>query len=168
MYSPVLVVDEHDRPIGQAPLLEVRAKGWHHRIVRVIVESSDGKVLLQKRSQNVWMPGLWDQSVGGHVDAGEGYEQAAVREMAEEIGVHDVDLEELGSWQSQNQSEDGGVINRFNRVYRVTLAANQPVKGNPEEVAELKWFTIMELKELVMKQPDQVTDGLQKIATEYY
>jgi 16S rRNA (adenine1518-N6/adenine1519-N6)-dimethyltransferase len=45
-------------------------------------------MFLQKRSR--WKdrhPLLWDSSAAGHVDAGEDYDEAAVRELKEELGV---------------------------------------------------------------------------------
>ena len=47
-----------------------------------------GAVLLQKRS--LWkdrQPGKWDSSAAGPLDAGESYEEAAVRELKEELGA---------------------------------------------------------------------------------
>ncbi len=54
-------------------------------------------MLLQKRSAHVRSgAGKWDDSVAGHVDEGETYLEAATRELAEEIGVVNTDLEEVG------------------------------------------------------------------------
>ena len=33
-------------------------------------------------------PGLWDSSCSGHLDTGENYDSAAVRELSEELGVN--------------------------------------------------------------------------------
>jgi isopentenyl-diphosphate delta-isomerase len=47
-----------------------------------------GRIFLQKRSMlKDLSPGLWDSSCSGHLDAGEDYDAAAVRELGEEIGV---------------------------------------------------------------------------------
>jgi 16S rRNA (adenine1518-N6/adenine1519-N6)-dimethyltransferase len=82
------VVDEHDEVTGQAARGEVHAQGLLHRAVHVLVFNKRGDVLLQQRSMlKDAHPGVWDSSVSGHLDAGESYETAAVRELAEEMGI---------------------------------------------------------------------------------
>ena len=82
------VVDEHDEVTGQATRGEVHAQGLLHRAVHVLVFNKRGDVLLQQRSMlKDAHPGVWDSSVSGHLDAGEAYETAAVRELAEEMGI---------------------------------------------------------------------------------
>ncbi len=59
-----------------------------HRAVHVLVLSSRGELLLQKRSASKDVqPGKWDTSVGGHVGFGQSYEEAARREALEELGL---------------------------------------------------------------------------------
>ncbi|MFN6016748.1 MAG: 16S rRNA (adenine(1518)-N(6)/adenine(1519)-N(6))-dimethyltransferase RsmA [Verrucomicrobiota bacterium] len=82
------VVDEHDEVTSQATRSEVHAQGLLHRAVHVLVFNKRGDVLLQQRSMlKDAHPGVWDSSVSGHLDAGEAYETAAVRELAEEMGI---------------------------------------------------------------------------------
>lgn len=83
------VVNERDEPIGRAARREVHARGLWHRAVWVLVFDRAGRIFLQKRSMKKDMsPGLWDGSCAGHVDAGEDYDTAAVRELGEELGLH--------------------------------------------------------------------------------
>ena len=52
---------------------------------------------MQKRSRlKDKCPGLWDSSAAGHVDSGEDYAACATRELAEELGLEDHDLKEVG------------------------------------------------------------------------
>ena len=90
------VVDESDRVIDTLPRDEVHARDLRHRAIHVMLFNTRGEVFLQKRS--IWKdrnPGLWDSSTAGHVDAGETYEQAARRELREEIGIEVGELEEI-------------------------------------------------------------------------
>ena len=83
-----VVVDSADRVIGSAPRGEVHANNLLHRAVHVFVFNDKGELFLQKRSR--WKdrhPGVWDSSAAGHVDAGEDYDEAAARELQEELGV---------------------------------------------------------------------------------
>ena len=59
-----------------------------HRAVHVLVLNSEGALLLQLRSlKKDTQPGKWDTSVGGHVGFGQSYEEAALRETEEELGI---------------------------------------------------------------------------------
>lgn len=82
------VVDENDDVIGQAPRGKVHANNLLHRAVHLFVFNREGELFLQKRSRlKDRHPGVWDSSAAGHVDAGEEYDRAAIRELAEELGV---------------------------------------------------------------------------------
>ena len=82
------IVDEQDHVVGQLPRETVHVNNLRHRAVHMLLFNQSGEVFLQKRS--LWKdknPFLWDSSAAGHVDAGETYEDAAVRELREEIGA---------------------------------------------------------------------------------
>ena len=82
------VVDMDDHPIDVRSLRECKAKGLLHRAVAILLFDASGRLLIQKRSRRKdWMAGYWDLSSTGHVRAGESYEDAAARELKEEIGV---------------------------------------------------------------------------------
>ena len=93
----------------------VRAENLRHRAVFVLVRSSHGEVLVHRRSdtKDLW-PSLWDLAVGGVVTAGEGYDEAAVREIAEELGINGVVLERLGSGRFEDDD-----VRLLGVVYRV-------------------------------------------------
>ena len=60
-----------------------------HRAVHVLVFNAQGEVFLQKRSlKKDIAAGKWDSSSSGHLDRGEAYDDCAVREVREEIGLH--------------------------------------------------------------------------------
>jgi len=82
------VVDEEDRVIGQASRHEVHTQRLRHRAVHLFVFNKKGELFLHKRSR--WKdahPGRWDSSAAGHLSAGQDYDEAAARELEEELGV---------------------------------------------------------------------------------
>lgn len=82
------VVDARDRVIGEAGRGEVHGNNLRHRAVHLFIFNRQGELFLQKRSR--WKdrhPLLWDSSAAGHVEAGEEYDDTAVRELKEELGV---------------------------------------------------------------------------------
>ena len=103
------VVDESDNPTGTATRSEVHAQGLIHRAVHVFVLNRNGDLYLQKRSLHKDMnPGVWDSSVSGHLDAGENYADAAIRELGEEMGIHDVSSGDLELVATLPPSEETG------------------------------------------------------------
>ncbi|MBK1827598.1 16S rRNA (adenine(1518)-N(6)/adenine(1519)-N(6))-dimethyltransferase RsmA [Haloferula rosea] len=91
------VVDESDEVVGEATRAEVHEKGLIHRAVHVFAINHRGELLLQLRSRlKDAHPGVWDSSVAGHLDRGENYRDAAIREMEEEMGIVDLEPEEVG------------------------------------------------------------------------
>ena len=166
--APIQIVDEEDRPVGVASIDEAHKRGLIHRIARVMVEDEDGRVLLQMRSLDSWThPGRWDNSAAGHVDAGETYEEAAKREAAEEIGLHDADLKEAGNYK-QNTTIDWRKINRFNAVYKTVVSRDTKFHTDPEEVVKVKWFSLSDIKKMIADHPERVTDGLVDVIRRYY
>ena len=67
----------------------------HVWVIRNSKETGRPEVLLQKRSEKKDIfPGCFDVSAAGHLDAGEDFPEAAVRELKEELGL-EVKPEEL-------------------------------------------------------------------------
>jgi isopentenyldiphosphate isomerase len=160
VYPPVVIVDEHDAVIGEAPLLEAWEKGLIHRVVFVILENDQGEVLLQHRSAHMRLfPGCWDISAGGHVDDGHSYIEAARIEIAEELGIGGrLDLEEVAYFYTDKPYPDQQVVRRFVKVYRAKLD-ELPHALEDHEVSEVRWFSIGALAELV-SNPEKVASGL--------
>lgn len=140
----ITYVDSDDEVIGSGPKKAALENGIAHRIVRIFIFNSAGQVVIQKRGPNVAVPGKWDQSAAGHVDAGETYDEAAVRELREELGLSGVALSPVGKFYSEEHDE-ALPKKRFNAVYfgkhdgDITIAA--------DEVSEIAWVSMAELFE---------------------
>ncbi|HUC90135.1 MAG TPA: NUDIX domain-containing protein [Patescibacteria group bacterium] len=167
-YPPVVVVDENDNQIGLAPLDEIWQKGLYHRIVSVFVEDDLGRMLLQRRSSSVGIyPNLWDQAAGGHVDEGQTYDQAARNEVAEELGLQDVELKVMGTHR-YNGHQGSRIINQFERVYLARIPHDAVLRPETTEVDGLQWFTPTELKARIAANPELFTPGLLYCLREYF
>ena len=92
----VQIVDRNNRPAGQVPRHVMRRDGLTHRASYILVFNRAGELFVQKRTltKDVF-PGFWDVAAGGVVLGGESYEQSAYRELFEELGVKDTQLEFL-------------------------------------------------------------------------
>ncbi|OGG45619.1 MAG: hypothetical protein A3F84_19985 [Candidatus Handelsmanbacteria bacterium RIFCSPLOWO2_12_FULL_64_10] len=128
------LVDEDDRVIGGAPRGEIRAGNLLHRGVGILVRDPRGRIYVHRRTDTKDVfPGAYDMFVGGMVGAGEAYEAAAAREVAEELGVR------------------GGLRFLFKHRYRgprnnawvamYEVEWDGPIVHQPEEIAWGAWMT---------------------------
>lgn len=130
------IVDEDNNVVGTAPRSECHGNpALIHRTVHVVVFHPDGRILLQKRSaaKDV-QPGKWDTAVGGHLDPGEDFEEAARREMAEELGVAQrLPLKHLFDSKIRNDIESENV-----RVFSTVYAG--PFNFDKGEIDEVRFW----------------------------
>ena len=150
--TPVDIVDADDRVVDVVPRREMRAQNLRHRSVGILVLDRDGRVLIHRRAddKDVW-PGRWDLAVGGVVDAAEGWEDAAARELAEEVGSH-APIREIG----RGRYEDDAV----KAVVRMYVARDDgPFTFADGEVVEAFFVSVHELGERLARDvfvPDSV------------
>lgn len=135
------IVDDEDRVIGLRPRAECHGNpALVHRVAHVLIVDGQGRLLLQKRSQNKDIqPGKWDTSVGGHLDPGEDYLAAARREMAEELGLEGLPLTLLYQSRIRNEIESENVATYLARH----CGGVQP---NPTEIDEVRYWAAAEIE----------------------
>jgi isopentenyl-diphosphate delta-isomerase type 1 len=130
------IVDANDNVIGQAPRTECHGNPTLvHRASHVMVFNQKGDLLLQKRADSKDIqPGKWDTSVGGHLDPGEDYRQAALREMKEELGLENIPLTFLYKSQIRNEIESENVATYL-------AVTDEEVLFDPHEISEVKFWS---------------------------
>ncbi len=147
------VVDEHDRVLRVVTRRQMRADRLRHRAVFIAVQHSDGRLLVHQRSFDKDVrPGAWDIAVGGVVAAGEDYDEAAVRELAEEIGVVGVVPTPIGGGTFGDES-----FELIGRCYRVVV--DGPFEFADGEVSSARWVNRAELDEL-LRTHDVMSDSV--------
>jgi 16S rRNA (adenine1518-N6/adenine1519-N6)-dimethyltransferase len=148
------VVDADDQVTGTATRAEVHAQKLVHRAAHVFVFNKHGDLLLQKRSRlKDVCPGLWDSSVSGHIDAGESYPDAAVRELAEEMGItSEAAPEEIARIAPGDDTGWEHV-----RLYRVRHDGN--VRFPSAEIDAVMWFPLAEIAAWSARQPTDFAPG---------
>lgn len=83
------IVDEDDDVKGKATRSEVHDKGHLHRSVMFFVFDKQKRVFVNQRTaKKDFYNEFWSIVFGGHVSAGETYDQAITREIPEETGLH--------------------------------------------------------------------------------
>ena len=83
------IVNDKNEVTGKTTQEEIYAKKLSHRIVHVfVIHPKTKQVYFQKRAETKsFLPGYYCTSAGGHVKSRESYEDAAKREMGEELGL---------------------------------------------------------------------------------
>ena len=137
------IVDDYDEVIATVTRAQMRAQRLQHRAVSIAVIGSDARLLVHRRAddKDLW-PGMWDLAAGGVVAAGETYEAAARRELAEELGVVAELMECLG--------EDRYADHSVALIGRGYLTVHDgPFTFADGEIAEVRWVTRSELSTLM-------------------
>jgi 8-oxo-dGTP pyrophosphatase MutT (NUDIX family) len=103
-------------------------------------------------------------SVGGHVDAGEDYPDAAKREAFEEVGVRGVPFAVQGKYIA-DEMEDGNRVRQFVTVYRAEW--HKQLTPDPVEVAGVKWVSIPELGAWLNQSPQEFSPAVRAVYDNY-
>ena len=121
-------------------------EGDHHLVVHVWIVNDKGELLIQKRQpwKKGW-PNMWDGSAAGSAVLGDSSKAAAIRETKEELGV-DLDIskgEILFTVKFSNGFDDIWLVRQNIDI--------SDLKLQYEEVADAKWATESEIKQLVQQ-----------------
>ncbi|TCK64772.1 isopentenyldiphosphate isomerase [Winogradskyella wandonensis] len=149
------IVDAEGNPTGKTALKsEIHKNGWYHNTVHLWLCTKSGEILLQQRShKKAIYPLLWDVSVAGHIDAGETFTEAAVRETSEEIGLElqETDLIKIGTHLHKSIYNNGEIKDfEFHQVYIAQLKVDlNQLTPQQDEVEALKLVTFNEFEDLL-------------------
>lgn len=140
-------VDDQDHVLGSVvSRRQAVREGWLHRVAVTVCRDEHGRILVHRRSQGLSrFPGFYEVVVGGAVDVGESYEQAAVRELAEELGVRV--LPRL-LFTFLNRS---GLSPHWLGVYEAVVP--DTVAADADEVAWHGWLSEPELRSALLEWP---------------
>ena len=122
---------------------------WHRTSEIVVLNQQDEVLLSLRHPDKKYLPNYWDVCLGGHLDPGESYGEAALRELEEEIGLRPqpeeliflgtMDVVVVDESVALRDFEHAGVFvwRVINSLYEFTM--------QPDEVAELKWMPIKDV-----------------------
>lgn len=138
------VVDSNDNIIEQLDRSEIYARKLGFRVINAFLVNDSKQVWIPRRLANKKLfPSCLDASVGGHVMAGESYENAFIRELAEELNIqaHTVQYRFVAKLSPAHG------VSAHMQVY--IIDTNQTPLYNTNDFSESHWFTIDELLILI-------------------
>lgn len=110
----------------------------HRHTVRIAVFAvveKDGNLLLAKRAKTGYKDG-WYTLPSGHLEEGESVQEAAVRELKEEVGL-DARVEDTEVMHVCHNKEE---LEYFNFFVRINEWRGEPFNAEPESCDEVSWY----------------------------
>jgi len=119
-----------------------------------LVRNRDGKILIMKRR------GKWDLPKG-KLDTGEESAAAAIREVREECGLHELQITEklLATYHAYNIN-DSLALKRTCWYDMLYTGTEQPVPEAEEDITEISWFDPASLSQIYSNTYPSVIDVL--------
>jgi len=152
------IVDSSDTVIGSARRSYVHANRLLHRSAHVLMFKGSGvdrELLLQKRSMTKdTNPGAYTTSCSGHVDSGEDYDTAVVRELFEETGIK-AGVSQLKKIGKIDACKETG--NEFTCVYEMECSGGEKFDPPADEVQSLDWVKVSDFERMAKESPEKFT-----------
>ena len=144
------IVNEKDEVVGKiSENRQNSIKASQLRFINIIITNNDRKIVVPKRSSNRRIfPNCYDFSVGGHVNSGEEYEEAAYRELKEELGITNVKLLEVAYFSPYDSNSK-----TFQKVY-ILKYNNEITNYDQDGIEKLYYMTKEEVKKLMNNKPN--------------
>lgn len=154
------IVDDNDQIIDYKDRSELDYDKDIYRSTALWVYDSNDRVLLaQRKFTKERQPGKWGPSVAGTVEGEETYDDNAVKEAQEEIGLEGVALEKLRKVRKVRTDDE---VRQFTQWYAVKV--DEPVSyfiPQHDEVETIEWIARSELVADFAQNPDKYISSMQ-------
>lgn len=161
----VVLVNEKDEVLGTMEKHQAHEAGLLHRAFSVFIFDEKGRLLMQKRAATKYhSPSLWTNTCCSHPRETETYLDAAHRRLREEVGF-DCELQEKFHFIYRTQFDNGLFEHELDHVFVGNYEGE--VQFNPNEVQEIHWISLDDLKNELLDHPDHFTVWFKIIFDEY-
>lgn len=155
------LVDENDTVIGTTDREKSHADGGIHRLIAIYVFDKNGDLYVQ---ENHGTEGKIDHGIGGHVQKGESYDDAAVREALEELGIADP-IHKISTFFSDERARGNNFRHMFG-LYECYPSDTWQFQAT-EEVANVTLMPLQEIITSMNENPDLFSLGFLNTMREY-
>lgn len=158
-YELIDIVNEHDEVIGNIE----RTPAWDKntanvfRVVAALIWRTDGRLLVQRRALHKSAPLKFDASFGGMATTGLTPDQAAAKELQEELGL----TQPLALLAKIKSYREDASLRAF--IYLYTLQHDGPYTNWEDEAERLEFFTPEEMDHMTARFPYMFTQGMLEI-----
>jgi isopentenyl-diphosphate delta-isomerase len=154
----ITIVDKNDN------VIDAKERGTEllsdiYRVATLWIYNSRDEILLAKRAlTKKHNPGQWGPAVAGTVAYNDSYDDTIKREAMEELGVIGINFEKSVKIFSQSH------YHHFTQFYKVIIDYNlDDFIVQADEVDQVKWFSLSELRKLVQEKPELFIDSMSEI-----
>ncbi|MDR2892363.1 MAG: NUDIX domain-containing protein [Deltaproteobacteria bacterium] len=149
------VLDENNAPLLLMPRKAATRQNLRLKVVLIVVRNKEGKIYVHQRShRKSTYGGSWGVSAAGYVKAGESFEDAALRELAEELSVTSVNLT-LAAITKPSPATDNSLVALF-----ISNPAQVLIVPDPEEIAGGMFIDRDELEAMLRDLPELIAPSL--------
>ncbi len=157
----VILVDKEDNVLGTMEKMGGHRQGILHRAFSVLLYDSNGRILLQKRSDGKYhSSGLWTNTCCSHPLPGESLEEPTRRRRMQEMGI---DLQPRHSFPFlyKAQLDKGLIEHELDHVF--TGVFNGEPAVNRDEVQDWKYVDVEWLRQDMRMNPQSYTVWFREI-----
>jgi isopentenyl-diphosphate delta-isomerase len=151
----LILVDEHDRPVGTCEKMEAHQKGLLHRAFSIFIFNRQGQMLLQQRALGKYHSGgSWTNACCSHPFPTEENREAALRRLQEEMGFT-TPLVKVFDFCYRADLDNGLTEYEFDHVFVGIYEG--PVSINREEAMDYCYKSMQEIEENITLYPTRYT-----------
>jgi isopentenyl-diphosphate delta-isomerase len=149
----VILVDEENNQIGVADKETVHTKNTPlHRAFSLFLFNGKKQLLITKRaSDKKTFPGVWTNSVCGHIAPGEDIQDAVIRRVKEELQITVDAIHEIAPYRYRFADQHGIVENEICPIF-IGCTDEEPIL-NKKEVEDWKWIDWKTFLEIIHEKP---------------
>ena len=150
----IIKVDLNDNQIGEIEKLEAHKTPVLHRAFSVFLVDGD-KMLIQKRAYNKYHSGgLWANSCCSHPRPNKTFLESVHDRLEFELGITErMELTEIFNFTYMTKYADDLYEYEYDHVLVGNYAQNNTINFNKDEIAELAWVKIDDLKKDMLTNP---------------
>ncbi|MGH3646590.1 MAG: isopentenyl-diphosphate Delta-isomerase [Micromonosporaceae bacterium] len=162
----VEIVDPSGTPLGETTVAHAHtAPGVLHRAYSVVVMDRDGRAMWQRRAAaKTRFPQRWSNTCCGHPAPGQPVKEAAAVRLAEEMGLRDVPLTEVGSFVYQAlDPETGRMEYEYDHVLVGRVDPDAQPAPDPAEADAWRWMAPPDVAAELAEDPDSYTPWVREV-----